>query len=107
MIKTDDDLNYLAKFVEHLSSTFINFYQLLLTFINFYQLLSIFINSMHQTMQKYFFCDVTKFENFDKKCLTLTKKNQKSPFKNFRFGGSKSPVKGIKTCLGKLWCWCQ
>jgi hypothetical protein len=44
MIKTDDDLNYLAKFVEHLSSTFINFYQLLLTFINFYQLLSIFIN---------------------------------------------------------------
>jgi hypothetical protein len=28
-----------------------------------------------------FFCDVTKVENFDKKCLTLSKGNQKSLFK--------------------------
>jgi hypothetical protein len=42
-----------------------------------------------------FFCDVTKVENFDKKCLTLSKENQKSPFKHIRFGRSKSPVKGL------------
>jgi hypothetical protein len=45
-------------------------------------------------VQKHFFCDVTKVENFDKKCLTLSKKNKKSPFK--RFGRSKSPVINIK-----------
>jgi hypothetical protein len=49
---------------------------------------------MNQKVQKnVFFCDVTKVENFDKKCLTLSKKNQKSPFKHFRFG--RSPVKGL------------
>jgi hypothetical protein len=52
---------------------------------------------MHQKVQKnHFFCDVTKvLINIDKKCLTLSKKNQKSPFEHFCFGGSKSPVKGI------------
>jgi hypothetical protein len=40
-------------------------------------------------------CDVTKVENFDKKCLNLSKDNQKSPFKHIRFGRSKSPVKGL------------
>jgi hypothetical protein len=44
-----------------------------------------------------FFCDVTKVENFDKKCLTLSKENQKSPFKHIRFGRSKSPVKGLRS----------
>jgi hypothetical protein len=39
-------------------------------------------------------CDVTKVENFDKKCLTLSKKKQKIPFKYFRLGKSKSPVNG-------------
>jgi hypothetical protein len=42
-----------------------------------------------------FFYDVTKAENFDKKCLTLQKKNLKSPFKHFCFGRSKSSVKGL------------
>jgi hypothetical protein len=42
-----------------------------------------------------FFCDFTKVENFDKKCLTLSKKNQKSPLKHFLFGRSKSSVKGL------------
>jgi hypothetical protein len=31
-------------------------------------------------MKKHFFCDETRVENFDKKCLTLSKENQKSPF---------------------------
>jgi hypothetical protein len=44
----------------------------------------------------HFFCDVTKVENFDKKCRTLSKKNKKSPFKHIRFGRSKSPVKGLR-----------
>jgi hypothetical protein len=39
--------------------------------------------------------DVTKVENVDKKCLTLSKENEKSPFKHFRFGILKSPVKGL------------
>jgi hypothetical protein len=55
---------------------------------------------MHQKGQKNNFCDVTKVENFDKKCLTLSKKKQKSPFKHFRFDKAKSPVKvltGFKT----------
>jgi hypothetical protein len=52
---------------------------------------------MLQKVQKnIFFCDVTKVENFDKKCLTLSKKNKKSPFKHFCFGRSKSPVKGLR-----------
>jgi hypothetical protein len=50
---------------------------------------------MHQKVQKTFFCDVTKIENFDKKCLTLTKENQQSTFKHIRFCSSKSPVKGL------------
>jgi hypothetical protein len=45
--------------------------------------------------------DVTKVENFDKKCPSLSKENQKSPFKHIRFGRSKSPVKGfIKNSFG-------
>jgi hypothetical protein len=39
----------------------------------------------HLKVQKKIFCDVNKFEYFDKKCLTLSKKNQKSPCKHFRF----------------------
>jgi hypothetical protein len=35
---------------------------------------------MHQKVQKTLFF----VEYFDKKCLTLSKKNQKSPFKHFR-----------------------
>jgi hypothetical protein len=31
---------------------------------------------MHQKVQKHFFCDI-KVENFDKKCLTLSKKTRK------------------------------
>jgi hypothetical protein len=46
--------------------------------------------------KKHFFCDVTKVENFDKKCITLSKKNKQSPFKHIRFGRSKSPVKGLR-----------
>jgi hypothetical protein len=56
---------------------------------------------MLQKVQKTLFCDVTKVENFDKKSLTLSKKNKKSPFKHIRFGRSKSPVKGlIDGCAG-------
>jgi hypothetical protein len=33
--------------------------------------------------------------DYDKKCLTLSKENQKSPFKHIRFGRSKSQVKGL------------
>jgi hypothetical protein len=50
---------------------------------------------MHQKAQKTLFCDVTKVENFDKKWLTLSKENQKSPLKHIRFGRSKSPMKGL------------
>jgi hypothetical protein len=32
----------------------------------------------------------------DKKCLTLSKENQRNPFKHIQFGRSKSPVKGLK-----------
>jgi hypothetical protein len=46
-------------------------------------------------VQKTLFCDVTKVEIFDKKCLTLSKKNKKSPFKHIHLGRSKSPVKGL------------
>jgi hypothetical protein len=42
---------------------------------------------------------VTKVENFDSKCLTLSKENQKSPFKHFRFGRSKFPVKELKKSI--------
>jgi hypothetical protein len=38
-------------------------------------------------VQKHFFRDVTKVENFYEKCLTL--------LKDIRFGRSKSPVKGL------------
>jgi hypothetical protein len=33
--------------------------------------------------------------NIDKKCLTLSKKNQKNLFKHIRFGRSNSPGKGL------------
>jgi hypothetical protein len=65
--KTGDDLNYLTKFVEQCFQKHI---------------------SMHQKVQKALFCDVTKVENFERKCLTLSKKIQKSSFKHFRFGRS-------------------
>jgi hypothetical protein len=44
---------------------------------------------MHQKVQE-------TFENFDKKCLTLSKENLKSLFKHLHFGRSKSRVKGLK-----------
>jgi hypothetical protein len=50
-----------------------------------------------ESAKNIFFCDVTKVENFDKKCLTLSKKNKESPFKHIRFGRSKSPVKGLRS----------
>jgi hypothetical protein len=43
---------------------------------------------------------VKKVENFDKKCLTLSKENKKSYFKQIRFGRPKSPVKGLKLKKG-------
>jgi hypothetical protein len=42
-----------------------------------------------------FFCEVPKVENFDKKCLTLSKENQNSAFKHIRFCRSESLVKGL------------
>jgi hypothetical protein len=48
------------------------------------------------TAKKPFFCDVTKVNNFDKKCLTLSKENHKCPFKHICFGRSKSLVKRLK-----------
>jgi hypothetical protein len=51
---------------------------------------------MFQKVQKtLFFVTSPNLKNFDKKCLTLSKKNKKSPFKHIRFGRSKSPVKGL------------
>jgi hypothetical protein len=43
-----------------------------------------------------YFCDVTKVENFDKKCLTLSKKNKKRPLKHIRFGRSKGLSERVK-----------
>jgi hypothetical protein len=44
--------------------------------------------------------NVTKVDNFDKNCITLSKENQESPFKHIRFGRSTSPVKvKKKTCF--------
>jgi hypothetical protein len=60
--KTDDYLNYLAKFVEQLLSK----------------------PHLDESESAKCCCDVTKVENFEK--------NQK---KHFRFGSSKSPVKGL------------
>jgi hypothetical protein len=54
---------------------------------------------MHQKKQNKLFCDVTKNENFDRKCLTLSKENQKSPLKHIRFGRSKFPVQGLTHML--------
>jgi hypothetical protein len=51
---------------------------------------------MHQKVQKPYFCDVTKVGNFDKKCLTLSEKTQKSPFNHFRFGKSKFEGERVK-----------
>jgi hypothetical protein len=76
--KTNDDFNYLAKSVEQLFS------------------------KPHLDISKSanpLFCDVTKAENFDKKCFILSKKNQKSPFEHFRFSRSKSPVKGLSKTI--------
>jgi hypothetical protein len=36
---------------------------------------------MHQKVQKTLFGDVIEVEKFDKKCLSFSKKNQKSSFK--------------------------
>jgi hypothetical protein len=73
--KTNVYLNYLEKAVEqHFSKTLFD---------------------ASESAKNTFFCDVTKVENFDKKCLTLSKKNKKSPFKHIRFGRSKSTVKGL------------
>jgi hypothetical protein len=47
---------------------------------------------MRSKVQKTLFCDVTKIENFDKKCFTLSKEG---PFKQFCLGRSKFPVKGL------------
>jgi hypothetical protein len=49
-----------------------------------------------ETCNKQFFWHVTIVENFDKICLTLSKENQKSQFKPFCFGRSKSPFKRVK-----------
>jgi hypothetical protein len=57
-----------------------------------------FLNTLFdasESAKNTFFCDVTKFENFDKKCLTLSKENQKSQFKHICLGRSKSPGKGL------------
>jgi hypothetical protein len=54
---------------------------------------------MLQKVQKTLFCDVTKVENFDKKCLTLSKKNKKSQFKHIRFGYIKIPSERVKSYL--------
>jgi hypothetical protein len=72
---TNDYLNYLEKLLEqHFSKTLFD---------------------ASESAKNAFFSDVTKFENFDKKCLTLSKENKKSPFKHICFGRSKSPVKGL------------
>jgi hypothetical protein len=73
--KTDDHINYLAKFVEQLFSK---------THLD-----------ASESAKNTLFCDVTKVKNFDKKCFILSKNKQKNPFKHFRFGRSKSPVKGL------------
>jgi hypothetical protein len=52
----------------------------------------------HYTKKK--ICDITKVENFDKICRTLSKENQKSPFKHVRFGSSKSQVKRLRIIRG-------
>jgi hypothetical protein len=73
--QTNDYLNYLEKLVkQHFPKTLFD---------------------ASESAKITFFCDITKVENFDKKCLTLSKENQKSPFKHIRFGKSKSPVKGL------------
>jgi hypothetical protein len=78
--KTNDSLNYFKKNLQN--NTFRKHFSML-----------------QKVQKKTFFCDVTKVENFDKKCLTLSKKNKKSPFKQIRFGRSKSPEKGLRRGL--------
>jgi transposase len=74
--KTNDCLNYLEKLVEqHFSKT---------------------LYDASESAKNNFFCDATKVENVDKKCLTLSKGNQEGPFKHIRFVRSKSPVKGLR-----------
>jgi hypothetical protein len=48
---------------------------------------------MHHKVQKTRFFDINKVKILIKKRLTLSKNNQKSPFKQFLFGRSKSSVK--------------
>jgi hypothetical protein len=51
---------------------------------------------MLQKVQKTLFFVTPKLKILKKNVLyTLSKKNKKSPFKHIRFGGSKSPVKGL------------
>jgi hypothetical protein len=54
---------------------------------------------MHQKVQNTLFCDDTKNENFYRKCLTLSKENQKSTLKHIRFGRSKFQVQGLTHIL--------
>jgi hypothetical protein len=57
ILETNDFLNYLEKLVEqHFSKTLFD---------------------ASENAKNTFFCDVTKVENFDKKCLNLSKENQK------------------------------
>jgi hypothetical protein len=58
--KKNDYSNYLAKFVKQ----------------NFSKTLFDASENAKNTL----FCDVTKVENFDKKCLTLSKKNKKRTY---------------------------
>jgi hypothetical protein len=67
-------MNYLAKFVEQLFSK---------THLD------------ASEKPKNFFCDVTNVEHFDKKCLILSKINQKSKLK--------SPVKRLRTEKKVYW----
>jgi hypothetical protein len=59
ILKTDDDLNYLAKFVEQFDSK---------------------THLVASESAKTPFCDVTKVENFEKKCPTLSEKNHLNIF---------------------------
>jgi hypothetical protein len=73
--KTNHSLNYLELVEQHFLKTLFD---------------------ASESAKKTSFCDVTKVKNFDKKCLTLSNENQKSPFKHIRFGRSKSHhVKGL------------
>jgi hypothetical protein len=59
-------------------------------------------NSPRGNVPNTFFCDVTKVKNFDKKCLTLSKENRKSPYQHICLGRPKSPVKGLSNVVNQL-----